>query len=32
MKKLRERRRIERAQDRQSRRIWRLEHNRRVHI
>jgi hypothetical protein len=28
----RERMRIERAQDRQSRRIWRLEHNRRVHI
>jgi hypothetical protein len=28
----RERMRIERAQDRQSRRIWRLEHNDRVHL
>jgi hypothetical protein len=28
----RERMRIERAQDRQSRRIWRLKHNQRVHI
>jgi hypothetical protein len=28
----RERMRIERAQDRQSRSIWRLKHNRRVHI
>lgn len=28
----RERMRIERAQDRQSRRVWRLKHNQRVHI
>jgi len=28
----RERRRIERAQDRQNRRIWRLEHNRRMRV